>query len=156
MSEYMGLIDGYYEAKIGGGFIPGGASLHNLGVPHGPDAATHEKAIAAAVVKDKDDNDDTHTAPAAAAPVAAAGMAFMFETYLPLRVNPAMLQLAQPDYVQCWQQDGGLEDRFTGWDLLRRMKKSNNNNNEEDDKDQNVHAKKKKKKRKHYETKATP
>jgi hypothetical protein len=54
----------------------------------------------------------------------------------------------QPDYVQFWQE--GLEDRFTGWDLLRRMKKSNNNNNEEDDKDQNVHAKKKKKKRKHY------
>jgi homogentisate 1,2-dioxygenase len=144
MSEYMGLIDGYYEAKIGGGFIPGGASLHNLGVPHGPDAATHDKAIAAVVGKDKedkDDNDDTHAAPAAAAPVAAAGMAFMFETYLPLRVNPAMLQLAQPDYVQCWQQDGGLEDRFTGWDLLRKQSHINSNN----EKDQNVHEKKKRK-----------
>jgi homogentisate 1,2-dioxygenase len=28
MSEYMGLIRGEYDAKEGGGFVPGGASLH--------------------------------------------------------------------------------------------------------------------------------
>ena len=37
MSEFMGLITGAHEAKAGG-FVPGGASLHNCLVPHGPDA----------------------------------------------------------------------------------------------------------------------
>lgn len=37
MSEFMGLILGAYEAKEGG-FRPGGASLHSMMTPHGPDA----------------------------------------------------------------------------------------------------------------------
>lgn len=37
MSEFMGLILGSYEAKEGG-FLPGGASLHSIMTPHGPDA----------------------------------------------------------------------------------------------------------------------
>lgn len=37
MSEFMGLILGLYEAKEGG-FLPGGASLHSMMTPHGPDA----------------------------------------------------------------------------------------------------------------------
>ncbi|KAL7682906.1 putative homogentisate 1,2-dioxygenase, rmlC-like cupin domain superfamily, rmlC-like jelly roll [Plasmopara halstedii] len=42
MSEFMGMIYGIYDAKSGGedGFAPGGASLHSVDTPHGPDAAT--------------------------------------------------------------------------------------------------------------------
>ena len=43
MSEFMGLIKGTYDAKAGDGFLPGGASLHSIGTPHGPDAASFEK-----------------------------------------------------------------------------------------------------------------
>ena len=42
MSEYMGLIEGAYDAKEGG-FAPGGASLHNQMSGHGPDQASYEK-----------------------------------------------------------------------------------------------------------------
>ncbi|KAK9431909.1 Homogentisate 1,2-dioxygenase [Lipomyces doorenjongii] len=44
MSEFMGLISGSYDAKEGGGFLPAGASLHNIMAAHGPDASTHEQA----------------------------------------------------------------------------------------------------------------
>ncbi|ODV90075.1 hypothetical protein CANCADRAFT_31144 [Tortispora caseinolytica NRRL Y-17796] len=44
MSEFMGLISGSYDAKEGGGFLPAGASLHNVMSSHGPDAATYNKA----------------------------------------------------------------------------------------------------------------
>ena len=37
MSEFMGLIYGQYDAKPEG-FTPGGMSLHNCMLPHGPDA----------------------------------------------------------------------------------------------------------------------
>ena len=43
MSEFMGLVYGQYDAKPEG-FKPGGASLHNSMVPHGPDAEAFEKA----------------------------------------------------------------------------------------------------------------
>ena len=41
MSEFMGLILGKYEAKEEG-FAPGGATLHSLMTPHGPDAKCFE------------------------------------------------------------------------------------------------------------------
>lgn len=46
MSEFMGLIKGDYDAKKGGegGFIPGGASLHNVMSGHGPDVDSYEGA----------------------------------------------------------------------------------------------------------------
>jgi homogentisate 1,2-dioxygenase len=44
MSEYMGLICGEYDARTDGGFRPGGASLHNVMVGHGPDSETHARA----------------------------------------------------------------------------------------------------------------
>ncbi|KAA8917641.1 hypothetical protein TRICI_000242 [Trichomonascus ciferrii] len=44
MSEFMGLIRGDYDAKEGGGFRPGGASLHNVMGSHGPDSQTYEVA----------------------------------------------------------------------------------------------------------------
>src|SRR3546814_8828320 len=43
MSEFMGLIEGVYDAKPGG-FLPGGMSLHNAMLPHGPDAEAFEQA----------------------------------------------------------------------------------------------------------------
>ena len=46
MSELMGLVRGAYDAKEGG-FVPGGASLHNAMSAHGPDRASYERAIAA-------------------------------------------------------------------------------------------------------------
>ncbi|KAL2257059.1 hypothetical protein VTK26DRAFT_722 [Humicola hyalothermophila] len=46
MSEFMGLIRGGYDAKKGGkgGFVPGGASLHNVMSGHGPDVDSYEAA----------------------------------------------------------------------------------------------------------------
>jgi homogentisate 1,2-dioxygenase len=49
MSEFMGLIHGQYDAKVGNakagtGFVPGGGSLHNCFSAHGPDAAVFTKA----------------------------------------------------------------------------------------------------------------
>ncbi|KAK7995063.1 Homogentisate 1-2-dioxygenase [Apiospora arundinis] len=43
---FMGLISGVYDAKKGGsgGFMPGGASLHNVMSGHGPDAESYEGA----------------------------------------------------------------------------------------------------------------
>jgi len=46
MSEFMGLVKGEYDAKKGG-FVPGGASLHNAMAAHGPDRASHAAAVAA-------------------------------------------------------------------------------------------------------------
>ena len=43
MSEFMGLIVGNYEAKAEG-FRPGGATLHSMMTPHGPDAQCFEGA----------------------------------------------------------------------------------------------------------------
>lgn len=103
MSEFMGLIYGEYDAKEGKGFRPGGASLHNCMVPHGPDAVSYAKAIAD---------------PCDAPKKLDSGLAFMFETCLPFQVAPA----AQKDttwrdmsYTQCWQ---GLKATFTGWKEL--------------------------------------
>ena len=43
MSEFMGLIYGHYDAKEEG-FTPGGFSLHNMMLPHGPDKSAFDKA----------------------------------------------------------------------------------------------------------------
>lgn len=43
MSEFMGLILGKYEAKEDG-FMPGGATLHSMMTPHGPDYTCFETA----------------------------------------------------------------------------------------------------------------
>ena len=52
MSEFMGLIYGNYEAKEEG-FMPGGASLHSMMTPHGPDAECFEKASTAPLKSEK-------------------------------------------------------------------------------------------------------
>ena len=43
MSELMGLVKGVYDAKAEG-FLPGGISLHNAMLAHGPDADTFRHA----------------------------------------------------------------------------------------------------------------
>lgn len=43
MSEFMGLILGKYEAKEDG-FAAGGATLHSIMTPHGPDFKCFEGA----------------------------------------------------------------------------------------------------------------
>lgn len=53
MAELMGLITGEYDAKIDGGFKPGGASLHNVMAGHGPDSETHQKALNALLAPQK-------------------------------------------------------------------------------------------------------
>lgn len=94
-SEFMGLIHGEYDAKAGG-FVPGGASLHNCMSGHGPDAASFDKASAADTTK-PDHIVDT--------------MAFMFETRAVIRPTRQALQSPQlqNDYPECWQ---GLRKRF--------------------------------------------
>jgi homogentisate 1,2-dioxygenase len=55
MSEFMGLVYGQYDAKPEG-FRPGGASLHNCMVPHGPDAEAFDKASRATLAPHKLEN----------------------------------------------------------------------------------------------------
>lgn len=97
MSEFMGLVQGEYDAKPGGGFAAGGASLHNCMSAHGPDREAFERASIADLAPQK--LDDT--------------MAFMFESrYLIQPTAFAMeTQALQRDYRACWQ---GLEKRFNG------------------------------------------
>ena len=94
-SEFMGLVHGAYDAKAGG-FVPGGASLHNSMSGHGPDAASFDKASAADTGK-PDHIIDT--------------MAFMFETRAVISPTRQALESAQlqRDYYNCWQ---GLKKNF--------------------------------------------
>src|SRR6201990_3009384 len=94
MSEFMGLVYGVYDARPQG-FTPGGASLHNCMLPHGPDRDAFN-----------------HASFGEQKPVKMSGtMAFMFETRFPQRVTQYAATSAslQDDYADCWQ---GLEKRF--------------------------------------------
>ncbi|MBU2407725.1 MAG: homogentisate 1,2-dioxygenase [Gammaproteobacteria bacterium] len=94
MSELMGLVYGEYDAKPGG-FKPGGVSLHNAMVPHGPDEEAFSKASQADLKPQKLDNT----------------LAFMFESRW--RFIPTAWALQSPaldtDYADCW---AGLQDQF--------------------------------------------
>ena len=52
MSEFMGLIIGKYEAKDNG-FLPGGATLHSIMTPHGPDYQCFENASRAELAPER-------------------------------------------------------------------------------------------------------
>lgn len=95
MNEFMGLIHGVYDAKEGGGFVPGGMSLHNCMSGHGPDADTYARMTQAPLepVKLKDT------------------LAFMFETRFVVRPTAFAMSCAelQNDYWECWQ---GLVPEF--------------------------------------------
>jgi homogentisate 1,2-dioxygenase len=92
MSEFMGLVYGQYDAKPGG-FKPGGASLHNGMVPHGPDTEAFDKASHAELAPQK--LDDT--------------LAFMVESRW--RFHPTAFamdsRLRDLAYAECW---AGLKD----------------------------------------------
>ena len=96
MSELMGNIYGQYDAKPQG-FSPGGMSLHNCMLPHGPDHAAFEAASNADLKPQKLENT----------------MSFMFETRFPQHLTAFAAHEAplQDDYVDCWQ---GLEKKFDG------------------------------------------
>ena len=88
MSEFMGLVTGEYDAKKGG-FVPGGASLHNAMTAHGPDRVSHVAAVAAALE-----------------PKYLGGtLAFMFESRYPF--DPTAHAMASPDldgdYDSAWR-----------------------------------------------------
>jgi len=70
MSEFMGLVFGQYDAKPQG-FVPGGISLHNMMLPHGPDDEAFEAASNATLGPRKLEGT----------------LAFMFETRFPQRVT---------------------------------------------------------------------
>ena len=99
MSEFMGLLRGQYDAKAAhdkaGGFVPGGASLHNCMSAHGPDAPS----FAAASQADLRPQFLSDT------------LAFMFETRFVIRPTAFALntEALQNDYWQCWQ---GLPKTF--------------------------------------------
>ena len=96
MSEFMGLIEGVYDAKEKG-FTPGGMSLHNCMTPHGPEADVFEKASNAELKPQRYENT----------------LAFMFESCYPIAPTKFALETParQKDYLQCW---GNLKKYFDG------------------------------------------
>ncbi len=94
MAEFMGLIHGVYDAKPEG-FVPGGMSLHNTMLPHGPDADAFYGASNEDLKPHKLENT----------------LAFMFETRFPQHVTrfAAELPTLQSDYLGCWS---GLKKHF--------------------------------------------
>ena len=96
MSELMGNIYGEYDAKPQG-FVPGGMSLHNMMLPHGPDNEAFEKASNAELEPQK--LIDT--------------MSFMFETRFPQHLTEFAAQKAplQETYIDCWSD---IEKKFDG------------------------------------------
>ena len=99
MSELMGNIHGVYDAKPQG-FAPGGLSLHNMMLPHGPDRAAFEAASAADLRPAK--LEDT--------------MSFMFETRFPQHLTrfAAWEAPLQDDYVDVWSDLPKLFDGTPG------------------------------------------
>lgn len=96
MSELMGNIHGQYDAKPRG-FVPGGLSLHNMMLPHGPDKQAFEAASKAELKPAKLEQT----------------MSFMFETRFPQHLTMFAAKQAplQDDYVRCWDN---LEKMFNG------------------------------------------
>ena len=97
MSEFMGLILGRYEAKEEG-FAPGGATLHSMMTPHGPDAQCFD------VWTEKELKPER---------VADGTQAFMFETCLGLAVTKwgeETCQKLDKNYFKCWKS---IEKKFT-------------------------------------------
>lgn len=96
MSELMGNIFGQYDAKPSG-FVPGGMSLHNMMLPHGPDKDAFEKASNTELLPEKLNNT----------------MSFMFETRFPQHLTRFAADEAplQDDYIDCWSD---IEKKFDG------------------------------------------
>lgn len=88
MSEYMGLIEGVYDAKSEG-FVKGGGSLHNRMTAHGPDKETFEAASKEKLIPKKQENT----------------LAFMWESLFVWNVTEQALHapFRQTDYQNVWQ-----------------------------------------------------
>ncbi|XP_065838067.1 homogentisate 1,2-dioxygenase-like [Oscarella lobularis] len=89
MSEFMGLICGRYEAKKKN-FLPGGASLHSMMTPHGPDAAVFSAASTADLKPSR---------------VADGSMGFMFESSFSMALTEWSAETCgtvDHDYYKAW------------------------------------------------------
>ncbi|KAJ1948026.1 hypothetical protein EC988_005340 [Linderina pennispora] len=95
MTEFLGLIDGEYEAKKDG-FLPGGACLLSTMTPHGPDAKTVEIATTHELLPRRICDDS---------------MMFMFESMYQLRLTKwaAKHKQRDHDYYKSWE---GIPIRF--------------------------------------------
>jgi homogentisate 1,2-dioxygenase len=95
MSEFMGLVKGQHDAKPMS-FLPGGVSLHNRMVPHGPDTNAFMSASQANLAPQKLTNT----------------LAFMFESRAMLRPTDQAMRYPWMDthYDECWQD---LPSQFT-------------------------------------------
>lgn len=88
MSEFMGLIKGSYEAKQES--LPGGATLHSMMTPHGPDAGCFEMASQEELVPKV---------------IAAGTQAFMFESSMSMAITRwgnETCKVVDDNYYQCW------------------------------------------------------
>lgn len=87
MSELMGLIQGTYDAK-GNDFSPGGVSIHNSFIPHGPDFVSWNRET---------QSDDQILE-------INRSLAFMLESNEVWEVTQTAYQMAerQTDYASCW------------------------------------------------------
>ncbi len=94
MTEFMGLVRGVHDSKAEG-FVPGGASLHNMWAAHGPDRETFDMASAAELAPQKLEG----------------SLPFMFETRWPLVVTEQAYDAPhrQRDYDKSW---AGLRRQF--------------------------------------------
>ena len=94
MSELMGLIEGIYDAKAQG-FNPGGVSLHNSFIPHGPDSEAFQQASNSELKPEKGHN----------------SLAVMWESryrWQPTAWAMGLIEL-QSDYSERWS---GLPKKF--------------------------------------------
>ena len=127
MSEFMGLITGNYEAKAEG-FRPGGATLHSMMTPHGPDAQCFDGASNADLKPERvadgivvfcpqkvltfQNASHSVTVYSVAICFVVGTMAFMFETSLGLAPTTWGLKTCAKvdhEYYKCWQ---GLKKHF--------------------------------------------
>lgn len=94
MTEFMGNIDGVYDAKEEG-FSPGAASLHSCMSGHGPEYQVFEKASNSELKPIKLENT----------------LSFMFETNFIMKVNKNSLEKGREDvnYIECWK---GMKNLF--------------------------------------------
>ena len=99
MSDLMGNIYGIYDAKLEG-FVPGGMSLHNMMLPHGPDRDTYEGATNADLKAEKIDST----------------MSLMFKTRFPQHLTEFAAKEAQlqPNYINVWADMEKHFDRTPG------------------------------------------
>jgi homogentisate 1,2-dioxygenase len=90
MNEFMGLIQGQYDAKEEG-FRTGGASLHNCMTGHGPDIVGFEKGSSSELKPQLLDNT----------------MAFMWESHFAFWPSQQAMKkpgLLDANYHECWQK----------------------------------------------------